>query len=506
MISNGSDETLLWRAAILLLAAGLALPLVARAQAGPVTVESVIEALRTRNDSRALALCQDLTRSQPRDPRLWTLEGMALEGLGRNEDGLKSLDHALEIDPDYVPALEAAAQIQFHANMPKAQPYLKRLIRLDPRNETAHAMLAALAFKRKDCAAAATHFEQSRAVISNNSPALAEFGACLVRMDRFAEAIPVFRQILDLRAGDWKSQYNLGLVQLRAHQYQDSIQTLLPLTQSASANAAALNLIAAAYEANGQTPQAVAALRKGMALAPRDAGNYLDLATICLDHGSFGVGVDILKAGLRALPDSGPLYLELGVLLVQMGRFEEADADFRKAAALRPAQNTSTVALGISLLQEDKPGESLQLVRRRLAKAPNDPVLNYLLAEILLRKGIQPGTPAFEEAVAAAQRSVRNKGDFVPAQDVLAELYLRAGQVRRAAEASHRALSADPTDQSALYHLVLCARKEGDRKQASQLTEKLAQVSAAAQKRDAARNRFRLVEEEPGPSREQEQP
>ncbi|MGH9343937.1 MAG: hypothetical protein ACRD19_09275, partial [Terriglobia bacterium] len=61
MISNRGDETLLWRdvgalwvvpwrSAIPLLAACLLLPLLARAQAGPVTADSVIEALRAHDD------------------------------------------------------------------------------------------------------------------------------------------------------------------------------------------------------------------------------------------------------------------------------------------------------------------------------------------------------------------------------------------------------------------------------------------------------------------------
>lgn len=470
-------------------------------QSEPVSVSAVVEALRDHENARALAMCQELIRAQPRDSRLWTLQGMALDGLGRSADSLQSLNHALAVNPDYVPALEAAAQIQYSAAPGKAKPYLERLTQLNPGNGTAHAMLAAIAYKRKDCAAAVAEFEQARAAIGDNAPALAEFGACLVRQARYAEAMPVFSRMMALDPGDPVARYNLGLAEFRARENSGAIQTLLPLTQGASANPAALNLIAAAYEADGQTPQAVAALRQAIALAPRDAGNYLDLATICLDHASYSVGVDVLKAGLQALPDSGPLYLELGVLLVQTGHYDEADADFRKAAALSPAQNYGAVALGISLLQEDKPGQSLAVVRHRLKKDPNDAVLNYLLAEILFRQGTQPGTPAFSEAMSAARRSVAEKSDLVPAEDLLAELCLRSGDVRGAAQASDRALKADPADASALYHLVICARKEGDNKKAAQLAQRLAQVSAAAQKQEAERNRFRLVEESPNSSR-----
>lgn len=483
--------------ALVLYIAFPATPLRAQPQSGQATIGSVIEALRAHHDAQALTLCQNLLRAQPRDPRLWTLQGVALESLGRSAESLQSLRHALSIDPDYVPALEAAAQIEYGLTPEKAQPFLERLTRINPANSTAHAMLAAIAYKRKDCAAAAAEFEQSHDAIADNSLALAEYGECLVRLGREGDAAPVFKRMMEINPGDSIARYNLGLVELRERENQNAIQTLLPLTQGASANPAALNLIAAAYEATGQTPQAVAALRQAITLAPRDPRNYLDLGTISLDHASYSVGVDVLKAGLHVLPNSGPLHLEIGVLLVQMGRYAEADTAFRQAAALAPAQNYGDVALGISLLQEGKSGQSLQTVRERLKKSPNDPVLNYLLAEILFRQGIQPGTAAFNEAMDAARRSVRVKSGFAPAEDLLAELCLRSGDVRGAAEASERALKADPADASALYHLIVCARKTGNSARAAQLAQKLAQVSAAAQKQEAERNRFRLVEESP---------
>jgi tetratricopeptide (TPR) repeat protein len=242
----------------------------------------------------------------------------------------------------------------------------------------------------------------------------------------------------------------------------------------------------------------VAALQKAIALAPGDVDNYLDLATVSLDHGAFKVGVDVLNAGLHAVRDSAPLYLERGVLEVQMEEYDDANADFRRAAALNPLQNDSSVALGISLLQENKPDESIQVVRQRLAKAPDDPTLNYLLAELLIRKGVQPGTPSFQEAKDAAQRAVRSKPDFAVAEDVLTELYLRSGEAGPAEATSRLALKSDPNDQAALYHLIVCLRQKGDRTELSQLVQRLAEVTEGLRDREKARNRFRLVEAESG--------
>src|SRR5208282_991564 len=118
------------------------------------------------------------------------------------------------------------------AGSPKALPFLEKLLRLNPQDQTSHAMMAALAFKRKDCATTVAHYQKSPQVVANNVPALAQFGACLVHLDRPADALPIFQRIAELQPQDPEALYNLGLAQYGAHQYADAIRTLLPLTES----------------------------------------------------------------------------------------------------------------------------------------------------------------------------------------------------------------------------------------------------------------------------------
>ena len=461
------------------------------------TPQSIVRALQSHENALALQLAQEFAQSKPNDPRAWTLQGIALQGLGRAEESLQAFEHALQIDPNNIAALKAAAQFEFQANSSKAIPFLEQLIRLNPSDQVTHAMLGALAFQRKDCATVVEQYQASPGVVGDNVPALSQLGACLVQLNRSDEALLAFQRITQLKPQDPDALYYLGLAQYGAHHYKDAIRTLGPLVDVASEKqkVAALNLIAAVYEENQQTPQAVAALQKAIALTPTNIDNYLDLATLSLNHGAFKLGVEVLNAGLRTVPDSVALYLERGVIEVQMGQYDEANADFRKVAALNPLENYSSVALGISLLQENKFDESLTVVKQRLEKAPDDATLNYLYAELLIRKGVQPGTAEFQSAKIAAERAVRTKPDFVPAVDVLTELYLRSGESTLAEETARKALKSDPDDQSALYNLIACVRQKGDRAELTQLVQKLAEVTAGLREQEKARNRYKLVEE-----------
>jgi predicted Zn-dependent protease len=247
----------------------------------------------------------------------------------------------------------------------------------------------------------------------------------------------------------------------------------------------------------------VAALRQAIVLAPTNARYYVDFASISMTHKSYETGIAMIDAGLARVPKAAELYLARGILNVQLAKYDQADADFWKAEALNPLQNYSSVALGISLLQEDKRDESLQVVKQRLAKAPDDPTLNYLLAELLIRKGVQPGTPSFQEAEAAAQRAARNKPDFTPAEDALSELYLRSGKTALAEATSRRALKSDPNDQTALYHLFRALQKSGKSSDAAEIPALLTRLNEVRQqhlKQEQEEDRYRLLVEAGSPA------
>jgi len=436
-----------WLVGLVILCARLAQP--ASAQAPLPTIESTIEALRAHEYPKALEMAQALVQAQPRDPKAWTLKGAALSGLGQVEEALRAYHRALELQPDYLAALEGAAQLEYQAGSPQAKESLERILRFDPANETAHSMLASLAFRQMQCATVVWHYERAQSAIAKNPAALMQFGVCLVNTRKLEDARPVFERLLALQPDDWHNRYNLGLIQYLTQQYPASIQTLQPLVNGTAPEEEALNLIAAAYEANHETPSAAAALRRATVIAPKDVRNYLDLATLCMDHLSFQVGVDIVTAGLKVLPDSPELYTERAVLYAQLMKYDEAEADFETANQLQPQQAFASVGLGIALLERNDTQRSLEVIRARLKGSPDEPTLNYLLAEVLARRGAAPGTPEFQEAEAAAQRAVKAKPAFAPAHDVLSRLYLRAGDGARSITESRLALRLDPTERAA---------------------------------------------------------
>jgi len=80
------------------------------------------------------------------------------------------------------------------------------------------------------------------------------------------------------------------------------------------------------------------------------------------------------------------------------------------------------------------------------------------------------------------------------AHDLLAKLYLQAGQNSEAVDESRRALKIDPKDQTAVYHLIQALRKTGNKSELPELLKRLADLRREATKQEEQRNRYKLIE------------
>jgi tetratricopeptide (TPR) repeat protein len=466
---------------------------IAQTRADADSISAIQAALQAGDNQQALTLVRTQLQSWPKDVRLWTLEGIALAHLGRNREALTAYNKALAISPDYLAALEGAAELEYKAGSSRAVPLLNRILKVRPDEPTTHAMLAALAYKKHDCATAVEHFRRSGPVVTSQPTALEEYGACLMDLQKPDEAIPIFEQILALRPSAVHARYNLAVAQFSAQHSPDAINTLQPLLEVSDPDPDVLDLASAAYEETGDTPRAVSLLRQAIVANPRKVKYYVDFAALSYKHESFQVGVEMIDAGLTQLPKAAPLYIARGILYIQMGQFEKGQSDFEAANRLDPGQASAAVAEGLAQLQASNLDQALKTVETELKAHPNDAFLHYLKAEIISQGGPAVGTPEFNDAVKAAARAVQLQPDFRLARNVLGNLYLQSGQNERAIEQCRMVLRENPNDQIAVYHLLLALRKTNDPKgEVPGLVKRLAELRAQSQQQEATANRYKL--------------
>jgi len=472
------------------------------AQASADPGAEIAAAIRSHQYDRAVGLARAALERTPGDIRILTMEAIALAALGNDSEALAAYNQVLKVSPDSLAALEGAAQLEYKAGSDRAIALLDRVLKLQPADPTAHAMRAVMAWKHEDCETAALHFRLAGQAISTQPAALEQYAACLAHLERPAEAVPVLRQLAALYPADRRAHYRLAVAQFMTKAYADALETLGPFLEGKDAHPEALDLASAAWEATGDTPKAVAALRQAIVLAPANTRLYVDFAELCLVHKSYEVGLDVMKVGLQRSPNAPELYVARGVLYVQLGQYDQADSDFATAERLDPRQGLGSLARGLSEIQQNDFDKALATVRDQLRTQTKNEFLYYLLAEILTSQGAQVGSPEFQEAITAASRAVELKPDFALARDVLSRLYLESNQIDRAIEQCRLALRDRPTDTTALYRLMRALQKSdkpGDAEQIPALLKRFNEVRQQLSKQEDEEARYKLVEETPRP-------
>ncbi len=440
--------------------------------------DSLADALRSGRYQDALAASDTLLQTQPNDPRIWTGRGMALAGLHRDRESLSSFEKALQFSPGFLPALKGAVEVGYRSRDPRTAALLEKLIQLEPDSGIAHAMAGVLSFEAGDCRGAISHFERSRAETAANPQALPLYGACLVAVERPADAIAVFEQLLASNPASSKARFNLGYAQVLAARYADAVKTLKSLVSGADAEADALNLLASAEASSDHLESAVTHLQQAIRSNPKDEKNYLDLASLCMQNESGDTAATIVEAGLNLLPKSGRLHTLRGILQAQSGRYDDAAAEFELANRLDPGGQYGAAGLGVLYTEMHQTAEASSVLRERLRKSPNDATLNFLLAQALVQEGVEPGSPGFSEAVRTLKLATSAKPDLGRGHTLLGKLYAKSDDFEHAVDELRLGARYDPSDRMAFSQLLIALRRLGRDQEAAAAADALKRIIA----------------------------
>ena len=159
-----------------------------------------------------------------------------------------------------------------------------------------------------------------------------------------------------------------------------------------------------------------------------------------------------------------------------------------------PNQSLTAAAQSLLAVQKNDLDLALASVKERLTKRPDDPILLYLQADILAQKGAEPGTPDFQLALESAKKSIALRPTLGPALEVLAKLYMQAGQNDQAIEQTHAALKIDPKNQTSIYRLIQLLRKTGKNDEIPELLKQLAELKHGDAKAQRQKYAYKLVE------------
>ncbi len=483
---------------------------------GASAYECAVYHVERREFDAAIRYLEPQLQKTPRDLRTLNLLGIALTGAGRVQAANARFREAVTIDPRFYPALKNLAINEYDAGRAEsARRAFEGVLSLAPKDEVAHLYMAEIHYAASRRAEALAHYEMSGGRYFQDPRSTLHYGRCLLDAGRDAEALAALgkipgdagaslfeaavalgqaRRYADAarffgtarasHADTAAAGYNQVLMLVEAGQGDAAIAVVRELVATGAATGELLNLAARAYLAAGRIQEAYDALRQATRLEPAAVENYIDLASICLEHDNFDLGLEIAEIGLRSRPESWMLHVLRGVLLAMKARMGEAEAAFEEARRMAPGEPVPYAALGMAWMQTGQTAKAVEVLRAERARV-TEHVVPYILAVALLRSGVEAQSPAALEAVEALRASIRARPDFAPARSELGRLLFKRDELDAAIAELEKAAELDPDGTSALYTLSLAYRRKGEREKAQLLLARVSRLNAQERGDDA---------------------
>ncbi|PBN43737.1 tetratricopeptide repeat protein [Sphingobium sp. D43FB] len=188
----------------------------------------------------------------------------------------------------------------------------------------------------------------------------------------------------------------------------------------------------------GDGAAAIAALQRAVAVQPRYAEGWINLAIVATDQMQFGIAEEALDQAARIAPQDDRILHVQGAMAQAQGRPEAAAAAYRALLVRKPSDLRACYNLATALRASDDRASALEAIERAIDGGLDIAPALTLRAHILAEMG------RFDDAVAQYQAALRRYPDHVDAQDTLARLLPQIGREAEAFDAFDLAIEQQP--------------------------------------------------------------
>jgi tetratricopeptide (TPR) repeat protein len=400
-------------------------------------------------------------RQHPEDREArWEL-GRTYALVGQQPQAIEEFTALLQYHPNDVGALLQLALAEKQAgDIGRAQEWLERALALDRDSSILHFYLGEVLYNRGLNDDALTALKRAMALNPENHDALYLMGFVLGDMGRHEEARDVTKRAIKLNPTFSRAQANLSLEQGKAQRYEEAVAAReerrgREMQVAGEGRLARYNLGLAFRQKN----YLVEALREYRLALEQGEDRDLVLQAMAEVHilrKDPKAALELYEQLLTSQPNSPKLWNERGVTLHQDGRYDDAEASYRKAIAADSHYALAQNNLGIALYHRGDVEGSLAALGAAVEAQPSFAKARLNLALLLYKgKRVQKALEAYRQALTTApEHPIAWNGIGL----VLADLK----KYEDAKNAFARAIQARPTYAEAHYNLSFTLSSLGD--------------------------------------------
>jgi tetratricopeptide (TPR) repeat protein len=229
--------------------------------------------------------------------------GVALQADGRYDEAVAHYRRAVELRPDYAPALNnLGTAYRAAGRLDDAVAAYRRAIAAQPHFPDAEYNLANALLEKGAPDEAVTRFQSALQSLPDSPDVHNNLGGALAAKGLVDDAIGEFRRALDLDPDSAVAHRNLG----------DLLAT------------------------KGDRAGALDHLQRAVRADPSNGDSHYDLGLALLDAGRTDEAIAEFRAAVERMPASAEAHNNLGIALGSRGDFEAAATQFREALRLKP--------------------------------------------------------------------------------------------------------------------------------------------------------------------------
>jgi len=413
--------------------------------------------LRSKAPERALAAARALEKKQPRNPLSQHMLGMVAAAGNDLPAARAHFARALELAPDYLPALSALAGMDLAEQRPQeARRRFEQLIARDPKNESA--LLALAEIQARTGAAPQEVGETLQRAIAADPQSLRARVALvdlLVAQRDGKAALTAAQAATGVAPNDPRVLAALARAQEVAGEYYQAVDSLQKLAASQPEAAQPLQQLAALHLRQRQPERALDALRRAQRIAPDSAQVRLAISAALLFAGRPDDALKEARAVQAAFPRLAAGHTLESEIHGHRRDWPRAERAAREAIRLEPRAAGHAVRLHAVLIAAGKQADAASHARRWLAEQPRDPLMRMHLADLALR------AQDYRSAHTLYLQAVEVAPDNPVALNNLAWVAGELGDAR-ALEYAERALKLAPNSASILDTLGVLLVKRGE--------------------------------------------
>jgi tetratricopeptide (TPR) repeat protein len=238
---------------------------------------------------------------------------------------------------------------------------------------------------------AITHFKKAALLVPENThlsaAAQAGLGRCSHELGKDATALVHFEAAVRIEPSNVGYQSNLGVALLSLERYSEAIVPLQRAADLEPDNSRSAMVLGIVFEKAGRQAEAMYYLEKATQLAPDSADAHQHLGTFFADGGQNDKAIASLQRAID-IEENANRYGLLGVSLVELNSWPEAEVAFRRAAKLEPNHSGMLANLGAALAALGRFPEASEVLQQSLRLDPTNDTAQQNLALLREKEGM----------------------------------------------------------------------------------------------------------------------